>query len=156
MWEGVFQPWRRLWSLDHESDNYWCTAVLLLSMATCVGRKKKTNRDEYHPPSCSATFPPPSGRQAFRAATSNGRDVTNAPQTPLHANTSTARQTQANSNSNRGKPFLMNGESSPGAKISSPVFGGEKAATEVVVVGAGVGGLATAARLAKAGCRCVE
>lgn len=40
-------------------------------------------------------------------------------------------------------------------KEIDPVYGGEKAATEVVVVGAGVGGLATAARLAKAGCRCV-
>lgn len=48
----------------------------------------------------------------------------------------------------------MNEGSSPGVEIS-PVVGGEKAATEVVVVGAGVGGLATAARLAKAGCRCV-
>lgn len=39
--------------------------------------------------------------------------------------------------------------------MEDPVFGGRKPATEVVVVGAGVGGLATAARLAKAGCRCV-
>ncbi|CAM9679375.1 unnamed protein product, partial [Ectocarpus fasciculatus] len=35
-------------------------------------------------------------------------------------------------------------------KEIDPVYGGKKAATEVVVVGAGVGGLATAARLAKA------
>lgn len=41
-------------------------------------------------------------------------------------------------------------------KEIDPVYGGKKAATEVVVVGAGVGGLATAARLAKAGCRCVQ
>ncbi|CBJ25802.1 conserved unknown protein [Ectocarpus siliculosus] len=38
-------------------------------------------------------------------------------------------------------------------KEIGPVYGGEKTAAEVVVVGAGVGGLATAARLAKAGCR---
>lgn len=43
-----------------------------------------------------------------------------------------------------------------GTGIDDPVFGGQKSATEVVVVGAGVGGLATAARLAKAGCRCVR
>lgn len=48
----------------------------------------------------------------------------------------------------------MKGVPSPGADISLGF--GEKAATEVVVVGAGVGGLATAARLAKAGCLCVE
>lgn len=49
------------------------------------------------------------------------------------------------------------GEGAPtGTGIDDPVFGGQKSATEVVVVGAGVGGLATAARLAKAGCRCVR
>lgn len=105
----------------------------------------KTRDDDFEPYNpCSAN--------PFRAATPRTHQASNAARQTLRSATPPA----ASAVKSEATESSAGGSISIGTETLDPIFGGEKAATEVVVVGAGVGGLATAARLAKAGCRYVE
>ena len=72
------------------------------------------------------------------------------PSSPMHHTDARAEATRRHATNARQAP-VMHGM---GVSMSTEALGeGEKAATRVVIVGAGVGGLATAARLSKTGCR---